>query len=168
MGERDKEIRVMLSVLVRGVLVVASEFPCKVDTARRVYILLLLLCKWPCMSVWCTCGIHQRQQQQQSESRSFFSISFYLKKNEISFRLVFIFPKYFFFVLDKKTPSCFFLFLYYNTQTLLCISPWDSLGLYVYFSRVQYIQIRCWPCKWPGLFPTPARITGSASALYGY
>ena len=102
------------------------------------------------------CGIHQRQQQQQSGSRSF-SRFLLILKNEISFRLVYIFPKYFFFVLDMKTPSCFFLFLYYNTQTLLCISPWDSLGLYVYFSRVQYIEIRCWPCKWPGLFPTPAR-----------
>lgn len=36
MGERDKEIRVMLSVRVRVARVVASEFPCKVDRARRV------------------------------------------------------------------------------------------------------------------------------------
>ena len=50
------------------------------------------------------CGIHQRQQQQQSGSRSF-SRFLLILKNEISFRLVYIFPKYFFFVLDMKTPK---------------------------------------------------------------
>ena len=51
------------------------------------------------------CGIHQRQQQQQSGSRSF-SRFLLILKNEISFRVLFtFFLNNFFFVLDMKTPK---------------------------------------------------------------
>ena len=106
MGEKDKEIRVMLSVLVR---VASWSWPAN-SHAKLIQRVVCIYCCCSCVNgrvclsdvpVWYS----STTTTATIRIALFFSISFDFKKRNFFPRLVYIFPKYFFFVLDMKTPK---------------------------------------------------------------